>query len=101
MPVGERTRAPVRLRVRVVPGARRSAVVGRLGDAWKLRVHAPPERGRANAEVVALLADTLGLQREDVRVVTGHAARDKVVELAQISHEDAERLLVSAGKETT
>lgn len=100
MPVGERTRVPIRLRVRVVPGASTSAVVGRLGEAWKLRVHAPPERGRANAEVVALLAAALGLERADVRVVTGHAARDKVVELARISHGDAERLLASAGKET-
>lgn len=83
-----------------MPGARTSSVVGRLGEAWKLRVHAPPERGRANAEVVALLAATLGLERADVRVVTGHAARDKVVELAGISNEDAERLLAAAGKET-
>lgn len=85
--------------MRVVPGARTSSVVGRLGEAWKLRVHAPPERGRANAEVVALLADTLGLEPTEIRVVTGHTARDKVVEFARISLEDAERRLASAGGE--
>jgi hypothetical protein len=99
VPVAERTRSPIRLRVRVVPGARTTQVVGRLGDAWKLRVHAAPERGRANDEVVALLAETLGLPRADVRVVAGHTTRDKVVELAGISREDAERGLESVRKD--
>ena len=100
MPVGERTRARVRLRLRVVPGARRSRVVGRLGDAWKLHVHAAPERGRANDDVVALLAQTLGLTRSDIRVVAGLTSRDKVVELAGIGYDDAERILEAAGSAT-
>jgi hypothetical protein len=99
VPVAERTRSPIRLRVRVVPGARTTQVVGRLGDAWKLRVHAAPERGRANDEVVALLAETLGLPRADVRVVAGHTTRDKVVELGGISRDEAERRLESVRKD--
>jgi hypothetical protein len=87
---------PARLRVRVTPGARRSEVVGKLGDTWKVRVHAAPERGRANAAVVELLAVTLGVPRGELRVVAGHATRDKVVELVQMPLEEAERLLVSA-----
>ena len=86
--------------MRVVPGARTSSVVGRLGEAWKLRVHAPPERGRANAAVVALLAATLRLDPADIRVVAGRTARDKVVELAGISLEDAERRLATGEGET-
>jgi uncharacterized protein (TIGR00251 family) len=96
VPVGEHTRARVRLRLRVAPGARRSRVVGRHGDAWKLQVRAAPERGRANDEVVALLADVLGLTRSDVRVVTGLTGRDKVVELAGVAPDDAERRLEAA-----
>jgi len=71
--------------------------VGRLGDAWKLRVHAAPERGRANDEVVALLAETLGLTRADIRVVGGHTTRDKLVELERISLDEAERRLAACG----
>ena len=99
MPVAQRTRANARLRLRVVPGARRAGVVGRLGEAWKLRVHAAPERGRANDEVVALLAETLGLARSEVRLVAGLTSRDKVVELSQLSLAEAERRLESAGTE--
>ncbi len=99
MPVGERTRSSTRLRVRVVPGAARTQLVGRLGDAWKLRVHAAPERGLANDAVVALLAETLGLPRADVRVVAGHTTRDKLVEVAGISQDEAEHRLESVRKD--
>jgi uncharacterized protein len=97
---GSPVTAAVRLRLRVVPGASRSEVVGRLGDAWKVRVHAPPERGRANDEVVALLAEHLGLHRSEIRVVAGHTTRDKVVELERLSLDEAARRLASAGRGT-
>ena len=87
---------PLRLPVRVLPGARRSEVVGRLGDVWKLRVHAAPERGRANAEVVALLARTLDVPRSSIRIVHGHAAGDKLVEIESLSRDDVERRLTGA-----
>ena len=69
--------------------------MGRLGEAWKVRVRSAAERGRANAEVTRLLADALGLAPRDVRVVAGQASRDKVVEVDGISLEDAERRLAS------
>ncbi len=95
----ERVR-PARLRVRVAPSARRSELVGRLGDAWKLRVSAPPERGRANDEVVNLLAAELGLARSEIRVVAGQTTHDKVVEIDRLTLDEAERRLASAGKDT-
>ena len=81
-----------RLQVRVSPGARRTEIAGRYGDGWKVRVAEPPERGRANDGVVRLLAGTLGV---DVRVVSGHASRDKVVAF-DLDAAEAERLLAAA-----
>ena len=90
-----------RLRLRVMPGARRAGIVGRYGEAWKVRVAAPPEGGRANAAVVRLLAETLELPRESVTLVSGHGTRDKVVELTGLGPDRiAERLASSAGKDT-
>jgi uncharacterized protein YggU (UPF0235/DUF167 family) len=85
-----------RLRLRVAPGARRPAVVGRLGDAWKVRVAEAPERGRANDAVVALLAETLAVPRSAVTLVSGHASRDKVVALDGIEPDEADRRLAAA-----
>ena len=73
------------LRVRVSPGASRTEVVGRHGDGWKVRVSAPPEDGRANDAVLALLADRLELPRRSLEIVSGHGARDKVVRMSGIS----------------
>ena len=90
-----------RLQLRVSPGAVRAGVVGRHGAAWKVRVAAAPEDGRANAAVVRLLADTLGLAVRDVEIVSGHGSRDKTVALAGIDPDETERRLAraSAGKD--
>jgi uncharacterized protein len=81
------------LRLRVVPGSAKPGIVGRYGDAWKLRVSAPPERGQANEATLDLLADTLGLPAANVRLVSGHGSRDKTVEVAGITTAEAERRL--------
>lgn len=62
-------------------------------------MHALPERGRANREVVALLAGHLGLDRSELRVVAGHTTRDKVIELDGMTGDDAERRLASAARD--
>jgi uncharacterized protein (TIGR00251 family) len=79
-----------RLRLRVSAGASRSRVLGAHGGALKLSVKAPPERGKANREVCALVAEAFGLGRSDVEIVAGETAPDKVVRLA-IHPDEAER----------
>jgi uncharacterized protein YggU (UPF0235/DUF167 family) len=90
-----------RLKLRVVPGARSSGVVGRYGEAWKVRVQAPPERGQANDAVLRLLADALSLPRDRVWLVSGHGRRDKIVLLEGISHDESERRLAAAERKDT
>jgi uncharacterized protein len=85
-----------RVRLRVSPGANSAHVVGRHGEAWKVRVAAPPEGGRANEAVVRLLAETLSLPRDAVTLVSGHGARDKIVQLTGIETTQIERRLSSA-----
>jgi uncharacterized protein len=85
-----------RVRLRVSPGANSAHVVGRHGEAWKVRVAAPPEGGRANEAVVRLLAETLSLPRDAVTLVSGQGARDKIVQLAGLDPTQIERRLSSA-----
>ncbi|MDX6506926.1 MAG: uncharacterized protein QOG06_1570 [Gaiellaceae bacterium] len=81
--------ASARLHVRVAPGASRPGVVGRHGPAWKLRVAAAPENGKANDAVVRLLARVLALPARSVVIVSGHSSRDKIVELVGIDSSDS------------
>lgn len=82
-----------RLTLRVAPGARRSEIVGRHGAAWKVRVAAAPEAGRANTALCGLLADALAVPRQAVAVVSGHGSRDKLVEIEGIGPDEIERRL--------
>jgi uncharacterized protein (TIGR00251 family) len=85
-----------RVRLRVSPGANSAHVVGRHGEAWKVRVAAPAEGGRANEAVVRLLAETLSIPREDVTLVSGLGARDKIVQLTGLDATQIEQRLSSA-----
>ncbi len=76
-----------RLKVKAVPGASRTEIVGRLGDALKVRVAAPPEGGKANREILRLLAARLGLAAADVTLVSGAASPAKVVALRGVPAE--------------
>jgi len=67
------------LRVRAVPGARATEVAGLHAGALRVRVAAPPVEGKANAALLAFLADTLGLRPRDLRLAAGASARDKLV----------------------
>lgn len=83
-----------RLGVRISPApGGRSEIVGRYGGGWKARVAAPPTRGRANRELVRLLAHRLGLPADRVSLVGGWGSRDKVVELRGLAPEEVARRL--------
>ncbi|HEX7522307.1 MAG TPA: DUF167 domain-containing protein [Acidimicrobiia bacterium] len=65
------------LHVHVQPGAGRSAIVGRHGDALKVRVAAPPVDNRANDAAGAILAETFGVKRGAVELIAGQKSRIK------------------------
>jgi uncharacterized protein len=85
-----------RVRLRVSPGARKTEIAGRHGDAWKVRVAAPAEDGRANDAVLKLLAERVGLPRRALSIVSGQTSRDKVVQMAGIDAGESERRLESS-----
>ena len=70
-----------RLRVRVKPGARTEAILALHDGALKIAVAAPPERGKANDALTALIARILGIHRARVAVVAGRSSRDKSLEI--------------------
>ncbi|MCB1915938.1 MAG: DUF167 domain-containing protein [Rhodocyclaceae bacterium] len=75
----------VLLSLRVQPNARRTEFCGAYGDAIKLRLAAPPVDGKANAALVAFLAEFCGLPQRSVTVVGGASSRSKRVRLCPAS----------------
>lgn len=79
--------------IHVQPRASATEVVGRHGDAIKIRLKSPPVENAANEELVRFLADRFGLSREAVRVVSGATTRRKRVRVEGIDQTAAERAL--------
>lgn len=71
--------APSTINVRVVPGARRSEVVGETDGVWRVRVAAPAVDGKANRELLRVLAEHFGVKPRDIAIVRGDHSRTKVV----------------------
>jgi uncharacterized protein YggU (UPF0235/DUF167 family) len=71
--------------------------VGRHGDAWKVRVNAAPERGKANDAVLELLSRALDVPVKSLEVVCGKSSRDKVVSVRGMSANEADGKLAAAG----
>lgn len=87
MSVVEGTDGGVTIRVKAVPGAKREQVAGVLGDRLKIKVSAPPEGGKANAAICALIAKRLGVKLDAVSVVRGMTNPEKVVRVEGVSVE--------------
>jgi uncharacterized protein len=88
-----------RVSITVSPGAARTELVGRHGDGWRARVAAPPERGRANQALVALVAELAGVPRDRVDVVAGTGSRRKVVEVDGLDSDELDRRLADAANQ--
>ena len=75
------------LRLYVQPGSRQSAVIGLHNDRLKVAVTEPPDRGRANAAVIRLIADTFKIARTDMQLLRGDVSRRKDLLIGRISLE--------------
>jgi uncharacterized protein (TIGR00251 family) len=70
------------LYVRAQPGARRRGVLGLWNGHLKIGLESPPEDGRANEELIGVIARLSGLSRGDVRLLRGERSRNKELCLA-------------------
>jgi uncharacterized protein (TIGR00251 family) len=75
------------LNVRVHPGARRNAITGTHDGALKISLTTPPTDGRANAALIAFLADHLHIPRTYIKLVTGATTRTKTLHLEALTPE--------------
>jgi uncharacterized protein (TIGR00251 family) len=81
------------LSVRAQPGARRDAIVGEHGGMLKVAVSAPPDKGRANDAIIAVLAAAFGIKRSQIELVSGATSRQKQFLLRGVTREQLTLLL--------
>jgi uncharacterized protein len=90
----------VTLAVRTQPGAKKTAILGSYGEGanvqLKIAVQAPPVEGRANAALIAFLAETFSVPKSAVQIVSGELSRSKIFFLHEVSLAQAETVLAEA-----
>ena len=69
------------IQVKVKPNARASALEEAGDGTWLARVKAPPAEGKANAELLALIADRFGVRKTQVSIKSGASGRMKLVQI--------------------
>jgi uncharacterized protein (TIGR00251 family) len=86
----------VRISVQITPNAKKTEVIGVLGDALKLKLQAQPIEGRANEALVRFLAQALSVPKGAVSITHGLTSKRKLVEVRSgvLNLEDVERLLM-------
>jgi hypothetical protein len=86
------------LSVRVQPKASADRILGEHDGALKVCVTAPPEKGKANAAVIALLAKELAVPKSSVEIVRGQTSRNKTVRIRGLTRQELSELLQRANK---
>ena len=81
------------LAIKAIPNAPRTAIAGWLGDALKVKVHAPALEGRANEELCLFLAEKLGLPKRAVTLLQGEKSRQKVVRIDGLTADETKQRL--------
>ena len=91
------TPSGVELRVRVIPRAGTSKVVGIRDGSLLIRLAAPPVEGAANDALIRLLSEQLKCPRRAVLLVSGEHSRSKRVRVDGVTADDIRRLLGGGG----
>ena len=88
----------VKIPLRAYPNAARDEVLGFTDGVLRVKIAAPPVRGKANERLVAFFSQLLGISKGSVSVVRGHTSRNKLIAIDGLSRDDVmKRLSASSG----
>jgi len=82
-----------KISLRVYPNAARNEVVGFSEGVLRVKVSAPPVKGKANKELISFLSQTLGVGKGGLTIIKGHTSRNKVIAIDGLSQEEITRRL--------
>lgn len=83
-----------KISLRVYPNADRNGVVGFADGVLRVKVSAPPIKGKANRELIAFLSQILGVDKNTLTIIKGHTSRNKVIAVGGLTQEEITRRLL-------
>lgn len=88
------SKGAVTFAVKVVPGSSKTQIVGEFDDMLKIRVSAPPEKGKANKCLTEYIAKILSVKKKNVRVISGLTSPVKKIEVTGLTADEVEKRLI-------
>ncbi|UCE71067.1 MAG: YggU family protein [Nitrospiraceae bacterium] len=73
------------IKIKVEPRSSKTGIVGPHGDALKIKLTSPPVEGKANKELIDVLARELKVKKKDIEIVSGQSSKNKVVRINGIT----------------
>ncbi len=71
----------MKLHIKVIPSSSKDCITGWLADSLKIKVKAPPEKGKANKAVIKVLEKSLSLPKGSVNIESGLTSCKKIIEI--------------------
>lgn len=87
--MNKKTETGITLTIKVEPRSSNSGIVGPYGDALKVKLTSPPVEGKANKELIEVLAKGFKISKKDVEILSGQSSKNKVVRLNGVTDKDA------------
>ena len=75
------TKNELTLKIKVEPRSSRAGIIGQYGDALKVKLTSPPVEGKANKELIEILAKEFSIARKDIEIISGQSSKNKIVRL--------------------
>jgi uncharacterized protein (TIGR00251 family) len=72
---------PTNISIKVLPNANHNEVIGQTSGVWKIKIAAPPDKGKANKELVEYLSGLLNIKKDQINILRGQTARNKVLSI--------------------
>jgi uncharacterized protein (TIGR00251 family) len=77
-----------KLNVKILPNASRNEILNCLTGVWRIKIAAPPEKGKANKELIAFLGEHLKIKKDAILILKGHTSHHKLVGIFGLTPEE-------------
>ncbi|MFA5628841.1 MAG: DUF167 domain-containing protein [Dehalococcoidales bacterium] len=74
-----------KIAVQITPAASKNEIVGMQDDVLRIKINAPPTKGKANKELINYLSRLLGISKSSLEIVKGHTSKNKLIAIDGLS----------------
>lgn len=82
-----------KISIKVQPNAGRNEVIGLTNGVWRIKIAAPPDKGKANKELIDFLSDILGQRKDHIDIIKGQTSHNKLVTIEGLTQAEVDTRL--------